>query len=339
MTYEPCNYNSVWSNCFSSCLTLLIFFGIYSWDPLTFFDNKKKNQPDLSLEWLTLPSNHTNKEKVKRFVEANPFVPENLPDYTNLLSSRDQQAAQPNPTLNEDATKELPQSSGDSKNLKVIRSSKLVEQPAFGFSTSINPVEQISSIEPSKISLRKDFPDHGNGHYLPEGNSIQNKKRIYLSDRKTETMPANKKKETNNKPLNKIRPKLSHDLLNGPILKNTKTRARLGKIAIDARLNPYGIYMQEMLKAIETQWGELLRSSIRYIQKDSLNKKITYTFTLLKSGNIKDLTERNASTPTSLSSELCRQAIASRAPFGRWDDVMIKEIGQSDQITITFNYL
>ena len=46
------------------------------------------------------------------------------------------------------------------------------------------------------------------------------------------------KKETNNKPLNKIRPKLSHDLLNGPILKNTKTRARLGKIAIDARLNP-----------------------------------------------------------------------------------------------------
>ena len=109
-------------------------------------------------------------------MEANPFVPENLPDYTNLLSSRDQQAAQPNPTLNEDATKELPQSSGDSKNLKVIRSSKLVEQPAFGSSTSINPVEQISSIEPSKISFRKDLPDHGNGHYLPEGNSIQNKK-------------------------------------------------------------------------------------------------------------------------------------------------------------------
>ena len=86
-------------------------------------------------------------------------------------------------------------------------------------------------------------------------------------------MPKNKKKETNNKPLNKIRPKLSRDLLNGPILKNTKTRTRLGKIAIDTRLNPYGIYMQEMLKAIETQWGELFRSSIRYIQKDSLNKK------------------------------------------------------------------
>ena len=126
-------------------------------------------------------------------------------------------------------------------------------------------------------------------------------------------MPTDKRKVSIAKPTTKSRPKLSLDLLNGPILKNTRSAFRVGKIAINSRLNPYGIYMEEMLKAIENQWGDLIRSSIRYMQKDNLSKKITYTFTLLKSGKIQNLTERNALTPTSLASELCRQAIASRA--------------------------
>ena len=41
---------------------------------------------------------------------------------------------------------------------------------------------------------------------------------------------------------------------------------------------------------------------------------------------------------SSLPAELCRQAIASRVPFGTWTDEMIKEFGQSDEITISFRY-
>jgi len=39
-----------------------------------------------------------------------------------------------------------------------------------------------------------------------------------------------------------------------------------------------------------------------------------------------------------LAAELCRQAIASRVPFGEWSEKMIQDFGQSDQITINFRY-
>ena len=315
------------------CFCPLFFY------PFTFLDNKNPRQTTLSLKWQAQASNNLNKEKVKRFAEANPYVPENLPDHTNLLTSRNQQAAQPNPKLNDIKSDHLPKSLGDSNNLKLIQPPEIAEPPVFSTTNPpLNSVTEVTSIKSNEIALRKKIPNLEDGHHLPTGKNNYNKKIIDLSGRKTDSMPTDKRKVSIAKPTTKSRPKLSLDLLNGPILKNTRSAFRVGKIAINSRLNPYGIYMEEMLKAIENQWGDLIRSSIRYMQKDNLSKKITYTFTLLKSGKIQNLTERNALTPTSLASELCRQAIASRAPFGEWDDAMIDEVGQSDQITITFNY-
>ena len=128
------------------------------------------------------------------------------------------------------------------------------------------------------------------------------------------------------------------DVLKGPTLRNVRNVPQIGKVAINSRLNPFGIYIQEMLKAIETQWAELISNSFRYLQRDHFSKSITYTFTLSNNGKISDLREITEAQAISLSSELCRQAIASRAPFGEWDLEMIEEFGQSDEISITFNY-
>ena len=339
MIYENCRGALIWSNFLSSLLTILVVFALYFLDPFSFLGNKKKTHPTPFLKWQTSASRNPHEVEIKRFAEANPFVPENLADHANLLASRNQQAAQPRPLLNDIKPSQLPESLGDSKNLKIVRPSKKAEQSVFSATNPpLSSVTKTSSTASSKIALMKQNPDMGTGHHLPKGKNHQNQKIIDLSGHETDSTQFNKRKEVINQPPTRARPKLSHDLLNGPILQNTRSVARVGRIAINSRLSPYGIYMEELLKAIENQWGDLIRSSIRYIQKDSLSKKITYTFTLMKSGNIKNLTERDALIPVSLPSELCRQAIASRAPFSEWDDKMIEEIGQSDQITITFNY-
>ena len=92
-----------------------------------------------------------------------------------------------------------------------------------------------------------------------------------------------------------------------------------------------------MLQSIEEQWNQLAKGSIHYLQRDRLPGRITLRFKLEASGTISNLV-RIDNEGYSLAAELCRQAIASRVPFGEWSEKMIQDFGQSDQITINFKY-
>jgi hypothetical protein len=136
----------------------------------------------------------------------------------------------------------------------------------------------------------------------------------------------------------KTRPKLSTDLIHGPIMKSVTSAPRLGQIAIECRLHPYGVYIQEMLQSIEEQWNQLAKGSMQFLQHDRLPGRITLRFKLLANGQISNLS-RMDNEGYSLAAELCRQAIASRVPFGEWTEKMVNDFGQSDEITISFKYL
>ena len=120
-------------------------------------------------------------------------------------------------------------------------------------------------------------------------------------------------------------------------MRTLTTAPRIGTIAIESRLHPFGVYLQKMLKAIEEQWHQLALGSIRFMQKDRLPGTLTFRFTLLSTGGINNLS-RLDSEGASLAAELCRQAIASRAPFGNWTEDMISDFGKFDEITISFRY-
>ena len=92
-----------------------------------------------------------------------------------------------------------------------------------------------------------------------------------------------------------------------------------------------------MLQSIEEQWNQLAMGSIRYLQRDRLPGQITLRFKLEATGNISNLS-RIDDEGYSLAAELCRQAIASRVPFGEWTQKMIQDFGQSDEITLNFQY-
>ena len=133
------------------------------------------------------------------------------------------------------------------------------------------------------------------------------------------------------------RPKLSPSVINGPVLRSATLAPRVGTIAVECRLHPYGVYVQQMLQAIEEQWGQLVRGSIEFIRREKLPNKVSYQFTLTAEGRIERLARLDKQ-ENSLASDLCRQSISSRSPFGEWSAEMIHDLGESDVITIHFNY-
>ena len=331
------HWDTFCSHFVASIMTLILLLPLTFIDlPLTSKNSESTENSLIEIQWKT----KINKEKL--YAEANPLIPENLPDETNLLSTQNQQAAQPKiePKKKDEVTPEL---LGDSKNLKIVErkfdKANQKEAPDSIYKGVQDTHSTVSQSTPVKARDDQVVPK-GKGIELPPIETPSNQEIINLSSK------ASKDEQTSTPPIaqtqvggqQKVRPKLSQDVLSGPLLKSKSQAPRIGKVAIECRLNPYGVYMQQMLRSIENQWGELIRSSFRYMKQDQILPSVTYTFTLIKDGTIQGLSKTSTGDTGSLSSELCRQAIASRVPFGNWEDEMIAEFGNSDQITITFSY-
>ena len=162
-----------------------------------------------------------NQEKL--YAEANPEVPENLPDETNLLSTQNQQAAQPEiePQNQEGIT---PKMLGDTKNPKVVEhkitqtnQKEIPDQPRK-MDTSM--ALQKSPSSPTKVEEVSRIPQE-DGIELPQNDAPSNQKIINL----TSTSPwiartqANSSAPTHVRDQQKVRPKLSRDVLSGPFIK------------------------------------------------------------------------------------------------------------------------
>lgn len=277
----------------------------------------------------------------KRFVEANSEVPENPPDETSNFSFRDQQAAQPKPSVSA-VTDDTPEVKGEKATTKIAPSAEQSKP-------SLTPPDQASkksltsqenNLPPKKAVSSKTEVEEGeseNGIQLKKNEKDGDKSKTVLLAKSFEQSSTRRTDSNLSPPIHKPRPKLSPELIRGPLMKSSTTAHRIGSVAIECRLHPYGVYLQEMLKAIEEQWHQLATGSIRFLQKDRVPGTVTYRFTLLPTGKIERLTRLDTG-KSSLPSELCRQAIASRVPFGIWTDEMIKDFGQSDEVTISFRY-
>jgi hypothetical protein len=329
--------DTFFSHIVASILTLILLFPFTFIDlPITSNHLKPEDHSLIEIQWKT----KMNQEKL--YAEANPEIPENLPDETNLLSTQNQQAAQPKiePQNQEGFT---PKMLGDTKNLKVVEhkiaQASQKEIPDQPLKMDKKMALQKSLSTPAKVEEVARIPKE-DGIELPQNEAPLNQKIINLTSTSLgiDQTQANLSTQTHVRDQQKVRPKLSQAVLSGPLLKSKSQAPRIGKVAIECRLNPYGVYMQQMLRSIENQWGELIRSSFRFMKQDQILPSVTYTFTLIKDGTIQGLSKTSKGDTNSLSSELCRQAIASRVPFGRWEDEMIAEFGNSDQITITFSY-
>ncbi len=280
------------------------------------------------------------------YAEANPELPENPPDQTDLISSKDQQAAQPiDPVDLVQKPSPLPQLDGSTQNLKVVSSTTLAtpqkEEPQLA-PMDIQPAH-LAPITAGQLpqEIGDDVTDSGK-----DGHSFSAKEEIDSTLRKMINLTHRQSGDGENLEnlnvalsgsLKRARPTLNPSITNGPLLSNSKPAPRVGKVAIECKLNPFGVYVQKMLSAIEQQWHQLIIGSRTYIQYDQFPRKIIFRFSLLSSGKINSLKQMEEG-PSNLGVELCRQAIASRSPFGEWDEGMINSFGHKDEVTITFEY-
>lgn len=289
--------------------------------------------------------------KKTKFVEANPEVPENPPDETFNFSFRDQQAAQPKDLVKPKQNK-APQTEGKERTAKIVKSEKILKEETEQSSNSFRslPIKKSSIKTPPQKTTKLDSNNGGISQDKPpkmknaglnlgrKDEKSKNSKLILLSDqkRKSETDFKQDNYNLSNLP-QRQRPKISPKLINGPIMRSVSTAPRIGTLAIESRMHPYGVYVQEMLRAIEEQWNYLARGSMKFIQRDRLPSRITYAFTLHEDGKISNLQKIGGNTEE-LPAELCRQAIASRVPFGEWSKKMKQDFGTSDFVKISFSY-
>jgi hypothetical protein len=322
------------------CLALIPEVSISSGMPKRQSDSSN-SLTQTQVKWEIEPLLPKNFEE-KKFVEANSDVPENPPDETKNFSFRDQQAAQPqiDPKLHTDQT---PAVKGSDDTVKIVPTERESQpEPDPVNPSAEKPANELTPTAPSLASSSKTDLEKGlseDGTHLKKGDDQGEESRtIALNHHQLpndlspnpSVQPALKKKQQQ-------RPKLSPELIQGPLMRTSTTAPRIGIIAIESRLHPHGIYLQKMLKAIEEQWHQLALGSIRFMQKDRLPGTLTFRFTLLSTGGINNLS-RLDSEGVSLAAELCRQAIASRAPFGNWTKDMISDFGKFDEITISFRY-
>lgn len=344
------------SNLFAFSITILVLICMLFLQTKQFIQvkhpNIDKDRKKIELKW-EIQALEEFEPNSKKFVEANPNSPINLPDEKQNFSFRDQQAAQPLPSMLK--TKEMtPKLNGVEFSSKITPSS--MESPALKKIPDL-PVLKEHTKERQKIAEKiKTAPLPKNTNVVQsesteqEGLKIEDHENdgqgriINLSKKRVDNKPDTNEEQisTSRTPnLSSIstrpRPRLSPDLLRGPVMKTVSNAPRVGVLAVECRLHPYGVYVQEMLRSIEDQWHHLAHASLRFLQKDKMKEKITYRFTLKADGTIMDLSFLG-NTDGSLPTELCRQAIASRVPFGEWTQKMIEDFGQTDEITIHFNY-
>ena len=348
--------NHLQSNIFASIITISTLFSLLSLKSKPFFiigQNQETNKgQEIEIEW-TIQQLEETRIKKKKFVEANPNSPINSPDNTNNFSFRDQQAAQPIATPAK--TKEdLPKVNGTQFSSKVTPT-KIESPPQPQFTeqskkTTLEKnkekaIEQSAKMKPTSKQVPNVEKVDENGLKIEEQEKDGRDRVINLSKNHSENEPSDSDQQlTLNEPkletliARRPRPKLSPDLLRGPVMKTTSNAPRVGMLAVECRLHPYGVYVQEMLRSIEDQWQQLAYNSLSFIQRDRLKNRISYQFTLLADGSISNLKNLNSLVEFSLPAEICRQAIASRVPFGSWTPQMKDDFGESDTITIHFNY-
>jgi hypothetical protein len=303
---------------------------------------KNEDHTKATIEWQITPK--LKKYFEKKFVEANPDIPENPPDEVNKFSFRDQQAAQPEITKNNPSDL-APKINGSKRSVKIVDASRNIKTPE-----TQSTQRKENKIKSGKINAKVSKPlitskeettksKSTEGFFSKKlmGNKDKENPEKLIASIQNERRESLVSEENNQNQTPQKRPRLSRELIHGPLMKSITSAPRVGTVAIECRLHPYGVYIQKMMQSIEEQWNQLAGGSVQYLQRDRLPSKVTWRFTLMADGSIQNLS-RIDNEGESLPSELCRQAIASRVPFGYWSDKMIEDFGKSDEITISFLY-
>ncbi len=314
----------------------------------------KSPPPAPAIEYVLTPLTPEDKQAV-RFVETNPAAPTSVPPPTINISNRDQTAAQPKP--DDLGHADMPATTGDVANSPKVVSGDLhpAEAPAppptpaqSARPAAPPPTAPPVAYSPPVALPGKLFPPDGDGVQVSDlaGNSPDNRP-------PDKTPPSAKATPTPYKlppgpltpetvaasaaavnPLS--RPNLQPATHAGPVAKNTQGTNHLGALAPDARLTPFGTYLNQMQEAIGQQWDNECEQ-FQFSMQDS-GTQVDVVFTMNSRGEVENV-QVEKSTATRAATLLCVTAIKAPSPYGVWTKEMVAMLGERYTLHFTFYYL
>jgi len=284
----------------------------------------------------------------QKFVEVNPDAPENIPDKTNNFGAQNQQVAQEKPTP--DGKSDRPATTGkkDFESNQIVSGQLTPPQPAptpeppptpeieqvlqqaaarraqtplpgfekregtnpDGFGMNVNPPADNATAVPEKLDGQKDAPSLV-GNPMPTQFQID----------------PQKPQERHRLPAQRVRPAILAD--------NQFGTQNIGLAAFDSRWSNYGAYLQRLIDSVQIQWERLIVQSNVYPPTGTV---VTVKFRIEASeGNVTEIIDAQ-STGGQQAAVICKSAITSRAPYGKWTDDMVAVLGESQEMTFSFHY-
>ncbi|CAI8278095.1 MAG: Uncharacterised protein [Opitutia bacterium UBA7350] len=285
------------------------------------------------------------KPEERRFVEANPKAPENIPDEKQNYSFRNQQAAQENPLpLSQE---NQPWVEGTEFTQKILEGQ--FEQAAM---TPSAPERQ-SALNASEASTATPLPPKGReqAEFMKEAahakmgedgtkpfddsstdasGQLGGALHIYeTKERNLTETAASHDIPTEAKP----RPRLDPKLLVGPLMQSKSNASLRGKLAINASFSEFGEYQQQFYAAVVSGWYQ----DIDYYQPIDLKTRVQVRFTMQANGTVTDV-KAVESTASEIATLICENAISQRKKFRAWTKEMVEVYGETREMTVIFIY-
>jgi len=319
--------------------------------PASWWEVQPVESADRTIEWEWVEMDPEEMEEYWQYLRTNPAVPSHEPDETPVISDRDQQAAQPDPAMEEDPF--LPEvETGEPDASQVVETERGPEPeplpPASLPSGGDEGGGGAISPPPAVADTDQELPeDRGEpGGVVREEAEAEEEESDGEADRVVVVGPASERPGTPGLPGEPAdqpaqerrpqpRPTVSGDRIAAPPRVSPAGSLRLGEVAVSARFHEFGDYLSRLFEAIAYQWYQLTDAAHRSM---SLSRgRVRIEFVLTRDGTVRDLRILEETVPRA-AVLICVDAIQSITPFGEWSPVMMDALGEEQTIRVTFLY-
>ncbi len=305
---------------------------------------RSESTKEFDIEIVSAPE---EEDVLPKYVETNPNVPDNIPDETMNESSRNQQAANPDPVEELSLDQSPSSTSDDDIPSEKILSGDLEVQPLASASPSAEQPEQEASDPREPADPRKTNPLSGyeeDEMISEEGTGMMESEEFQNLTVDTEKNEGEEREPEEARPLvvqttpqpNRPTPKPRRRVVKvppGPIKNQRAGVSATGAVAYDSKLSDYGEYMQRFQEAVSLRWNHICNVSAHH----ESNSMVKVEFKLTKDGLIRDL-EIVDTTAQPIGILNCRKAVSDGQPYGEWSEEMIAVFGEEQTVKFAFYY-
>jgi hypothetical protein len=305
---------------------------------------RSQSAKEFDIEIVSAPE---EEKALPKYVETNPNAPDNIPDETINESSRNQQAANPDPVEELSPDRSPSSKSDDDIPSEKILSGDLEVQPLAAASPSVEQPESEASEPREAGDPRKTNPLPGyeedevvseEGTGMMESEDFQD---VIVDTEKVVSEDNESKEErplmvqTNSQP-NRPSPRPRSRVVRvppGPLKDQRVGVSKTGEVRPDSKLSEYGEYMERLIEAVKLRWDHLSRKSPVH----ESNSFVKIEFKLTKEGLVREL-EVVDTTSSPMARLNCRKAVSDGQPYEKWSKEMITVFGEEQIVKFRFIY-